>query len=90
MQRTYSDYINRKQNFTINCQVAVDYIYCFYEVVVKRPGIVHDTRIFSNSSLSLLLHDKTIPLAQELLKRMKQAYPSVYQEILLTHSYHSS
>ena len=28
-------YINRKGNFTINCQAAEDYRYCFFDVVMK-------------------------------------------------------
>ena len=66
MQR--SDYINQKGKFTINCQAAAYYRYCFIEVVVKWPGSVHDARIFSNSSIKLLLQGEIIPLlVQDLL-----------------------
>ena len=66
MQR--SDYINQKGKFTINCQAAGYYRYCFIEVVVKWPGSVHDARIFSNSSIKLLLQGEIIPLlVQDLL-----------------------
>ena len=66
MQR--SDYINQKGKLTINCQAAAYYRYCFIEVVVKWPGSVHDARIFSNSSIKLLVQGEIIPLlVQELL-----------------------
>ena len=62
-----SDYINEKGNFTINCQAAADCRYFFFHVVVKWQGSVHDTRIFPNSSLNLLLRDKIIPTCPRLL-----------------------
>ena len=66
MQR--SDYINQKGKFTINCQAAAYYRYCFIEVVVKWPDSVHDAQFFSNSSIKLLLPGEIIPLLfQELL-----------------------
>ena len=44
-----NEYINRKGNFTINCQAAADYRYLFFYAVLKWPRNVHDARIFSNS-----------------------------------------
>ena len=70
-----SDYINRKGNFTINCQAAADYRYCFFDVVVKWAGIVHDVRIFSNSSLNLLTSDKIIPPCPRVIVEKKPSVP---------------
>ena len=56
-----SNYVNQKGNYTINCQAATDYRYCFFDVAGKWPVSVHDARIFSNSSFSLKLRDRIIP-----------------------------
>ena len=33
-----TDYVDRKGNFTLNCQGSVGYNYCFIDVLIKWPG----------------------------------------------------
>ena len=35
-----TDYVNRKGNFTLNCQGIVGYNYCFIDVLIKCSGMV--------------------------------------------------
>ena len=44
-------YINRKNYYSLNCQMICDCNLRFFNVVVRWPGATHDSRIFENSSV---------------------------------------
>ena len=67
-----TDFVNRKSNFSLNCQAVCDHKYCFLDVVVNWPGSVHDARIFSNSALNKSFRDGTIPLCEKIVAENEQ------------------
>ncbi len=56
-----STFINHKGYYSLNVQACVDYRYCFFDVVIKWPGSVQDTRVFSYSAINQKLRDSSIP-----------------------------
>ena len=56
-----TDFINRKQSYYINVQAINNYGCCFIDVVFEWSECLHDTRIFSNSSINGMLQDGITP-----------------------------
>lgn len=44
-------YMNRKNFYSINCQMICDHENKFWNIVARWPGSTHDSRIFDNSSI---------------------------------------
>ena len=56
-----TDFINRKDQHSINVQACLDYNYSFFDVVVKWTGNVHEARIWGDSSINQKFKDGAIP-----------------------------
>ena len=70
-----SDFINRKGKCTLNIQAAADYNYCFFDVVIKWPGSVHDARIFSNFKLNAIFREGVVPDCSKIIVEREPLVP---------------
>ncbi|MCL4138576.1 UNVERIFIED_CONTAM: hypothetical protein GTU68_043350 [Idotea baltica] len=55
-----ANFINRKNYYSLNCQMICDTDLKFWNVVVRWPGSTHDSRIFSNSDIGNKLENGQI------------------------------
>ena len=82
-----TDYVNRKGNFTFNCQVTVGYNYCFIDILIKWPGSAHDGWMYGSSSWDCLEMEPS-QNAKESLSRGDLQYRYVSLGIQLILYYH--
>ena len=68
-------YINRKDTYSLNVQATTDHKFCFFNIVIKWPGSVHDARVYSNSVLNKKLRDGSIPKCSEIIVSGEPAVP---------------
>ena len=73
-----NDYMNCKGHYSFNVQAAVNYQYCFFDVIIKWPGRVHDARIFG---LNESLGNEYIPSCSKI---MAEGYRYVFWEVMRT------
>ena len=61
-----TDFLKRKNRYSLNIQAVCDHNYCFKDVVVKWPSSVHDAKCFFNSTISkLLIRNGIIPRSEK-------------------------
>ena len=56
-------------------QACVDYNYCFFDIVIKWPGSVHDARALGNSGINTKLREGIIPPCKKTIVDGEQAVP---------------
>ena len=56
----HTDYYNRKGYYSVVIQAVLDYRYLFLDIYTGWPGSVHDTRVFSHSSIYKSCSDGTL------------------------------
>ena len=79
-----TDYVNKKSNFTLNCQGTVGYNYFFVDVLIIWPGSVHEARMFGNSALNGIFRDGNIPKSERIIV---EGEPSVLVYIIRDPAY---
>ena len=62
-----TDYINRKDRYSLNIRAVADHKYCFIDVSTKWPGYVNGARVYSNSSINTKLRNGGIPRCEKVI-----------------------
>ena len=70
-----NEYMNRKGHYSFDVQAAADYQYCFFDVVIKWRGSVHDAKNFSNSGLNESFRNEYIPSCSKIIDEGKDPVP---------------